>query len=53
MILNQLEKPVAYHPTVFDKKARHNRELLKSYQQQWNSKYQKVLDNIAEISTQE
>ena len=50
MILSQLATPINYDPVLFEQRAKHNRELLKTYQQQWPSKIQTVLKTIADIS---
>jgi hypothetical protein len=53
MILQQLGTPIEYNPTEFEQKAIHNRNLLKTYQQQWPQKYKKILSDIGAISNNE
>ena len=53
MILQQLIKPINYDPVLFEQKAQHNRNLLRSYQQQWSNKYKNIVDIITAISNNE
>jgi hypothetical protein len=50
MLLDQLEKPIEYKPDIFEKRAQHNRDLLKYYQSQWSQKHKTILDAISTIS---
>lgn len=53
MILEQLPVPIKYDAVEFEKRAQHNRDLLKSYRKAWPDRYKKVVDQIAAISINE
>lgn len=53
MILAQLGTPIEYNPVMFEQRALHNRNLLKTYQQQWSHKYKNILSDLAAISNNE
>jgi hypothetical protein len=52
MILDQLETPVTYDAELFQKRAQHNKNVLKQLQARWDKKYNKLLETISTISKQ-
>lgn len=53
MILSQLLAPVAYNADLFETRAKHNRNLLKSYQDSWPEKLKKITTSIQQLNNNE
>lgn len=53
MILDQLAESIKYQPQLFAQKAKHNHQLLKSYQLLWPQRYKSVVNTLYDISNNE